>query len=329
MNTMLKLLFMFALSSLSYLSAETPNWLAHLNRYRAMHSAQPLVISQVLTQSAQKVADANAAIGRLEHSKGNYGENLAYTGYPDGNVTLAIDLFYSEVDVYDWKNPGYSDRTGHFTQLVWNSSSSVGVGTNGHFICMQFYPPGNYLGSFEYNVFPLAQIVPIPVVPSPIPVVPSPSPLVPSPIPVVPSPILVVPSPIPVVPSPSPIVPSPSPIVPSPSPIVPSPIPVIPSPSPIVPSEINRTFYIIVGYPIQSPQFSCQLPKLKVLKCSQTNISSTKIFYIVFFDAESMSSQDLKILVQAMTLETTFPLSTTITLWNDTRVVLRVRQNVK
>lgn len=309
MNTMLKLFFMFALYSLSYISAETPSWLAHLNHYRAMHSAQPLVISQVLTQSAQKVADANAAIGKLEHSMGNYGENLAYTGYPDGNVTLAIDLFYSEVDVYDWKNPGYSPKTGHFTQLVWNSSSSVGVGTNGHFICMQFLPPGNYLGSFEYNVFPLAQIVP--VVPSPVPIVPSPLPIVPSPVPVVRSPL--------------PIVPSPSPIVPSPSPIV----PVVSSPSPIVPSEINTTFYIIVGYPIQSPVYSCQLPKLKVLKCSQTNVSSTKIFYKVLFDAESMSSQDLKSLVQAMTLETIFPLSTTITLWNDTRVVLRVRQNVK
>ncbi|KAF7731795.1 hypothetical protein EC973_008310 [Apophysomyces ossiformis] len=56
---------------------------------------------------------------------GDYGENLAY-GYP--NWGSAISAWYNEVKDYDYSNPGFSGKTGHFTQLVWKSTTEIGCG---------------------------------------------------------------------------------------------------------------------------------------------------------------------------------------------------------
>ena len=52
-----------------------------------------------------------------------YGENV-FGGYP----TLAdgIDGWGLERVNYSWNNPGFSESTGHFTQIVWKTSMQVG-----------------------------------------------------------------------------------------------------------------------------------------------------------------------------------------------------------
>ncbi|KAG0275787.1 hypothetical protein BGZ96_003619 [Linnemannia gamsii] len=124
------------------------------NAYRALHGSPPL------TWNAEAADFGNNWIQacQFKHSDGNYGENLAY-GYDD--FKSAIDAWYNEVSEYNYNNPGFSSATGHFTQVVWKSTSSVGCAKKDCsgsirtiYIC-NYDPPGNYQGQFEENVLPL------------------------------------------------------------------------------------------------------------------------------------------------------------------------------
>ena len=83
---------------------------------------------------------------------GATGENLA-EGY--ANATQSVDEWALERELYDWAKPGFSETTGHFTQLVWSNTTSVGCGrtacdgennTPGYFVVCEYYPPGNVVG---------------------------------------------------------------------------------------------------------------------------------------------------------------------------------------
>jgi len=53
------------------------------------------------------------------------GENLA-AGY--ANASASVDAWGLEREQYNWAKPGFSEATGHFTQLVWSNTTSVGCG---------------------------------------------------------------------------------------------------------------------------------------------------------------------------------------------------------
>lgn len=90
------------------------------NAYRKQHSASPLVWNETLAEYAFHYAKKC----KWEHSHGPYGENLA-TGYP--NTTSAVSEWGDERDLYDFKKPtGFTEETGHFTQLVWKATEKVG-----------------------------------------------------------------------------------------------------------------------------------------------------------------------------------------------------------
>lgn len=55
---------------------------------------------------------------------GPYGENLAF-GYP--NASAAVEAWGDERKMYDFDKPtGFTEATGHFTQLVWKKTTEVG-----------------------------------------------------------------------------------------------------------------------------------------------------------------------------------------------------------
>jgi uncharacterized protein YkwD len=56
---------------------------------------------------------------------GPTGENLA-AGY--ANASNAVDAWADERTAYDFNNPGFSESTGHFTQVVWKATTTVGCG---------------------------------------------------------------------------------------------------------------------------------------------------------------------------------------------------------
>ncbi|MCQ2816019.1 MAG: CAP domain-containing protein [archaeon] len=81
----------------------------------------------------------------------------------EGHEQEAIDMFYEEEVHYDYKTGKSKDgyTAGHFTQLVWLTSTEVGFGvsnkTNGsnfYYIVANYYKRGNFLGNETNNVFP-------------------------------------------------------------------------------------------------------------------------------------------------------------------------------
>ncbi|XP_017553191.1 uncharacterized protein glipr2 isoform X2 [Pygocentrus nattereri] len=138
------------------------------NTYRKQHGAPPLTINHDLCRSAQAWAENLLSIKTLKHSKADYGENLYYT-WSSVPKTLtgreAVDSWYSEIKDYNFKKPGFTSGTGHFTQVVWKDTEEVGFGlaTDGAaiFVVGQYLPAGNITnpGYFEKNVLPAGSTV--------------------------------------------------------------------------------------------------------------------------------------------------------------------------
>lgn len=127
------------------------------NDKRSKHqSTGPLDWDDDLANYAQNYADKYDCSGNLVHSNGPYGENLA-VGYDDQGT---IDAWYNEIAKYSYSDPVFSEATGHFTQLVWKSSTKVGCGSKqcggsvGKYVICNYNPAGNFIGDFSENVLP-------------------------------------------------------------------------------------------------------------------------------------------------------------------------------
>jgi glioma pathogenesis-related protein 2 len=129
-----------------------------VNELRAMHSAPLLVWSE----EVRRIAQAHADKGVFQHSRDRrVGENLALVCAADANTAVqrAIQLWYDEVKLYNWRAPGFEFNTGHFTALVWKATTKMGVGVKEvspkkFLVVANFTPPGNVLGQFPANVLP-------------------------------------------------------------------------------------------------------------------------------------------------------------------------------
>ncbi|KAG0173856.1 hypothetical protein DFQ28_002563 [Apophysomyces sp. BC1034] len=129
------------------------------NQMRAAHDAPPLKWSNTLASFAQSWSDK--CVFKHSGHKG-YGENLAY-GYPSWNTS--ITAWYDEYKLYNYNNPGYNSKTGHFTQIVWKDTTEIGCGvTNcpglGELYTCSYTPQGNIVDYsdagkyFRENVLP-------------------------------------------------------------------------------------------------------------------------------------------------------------------------------
>lgn len=134
------------------------------NAYRNVHGAPALVWSKSLAKDAASWGKEC----RWEHDGSNksQGENLyASFGYPEDTLYQnAATSWYDEVALYDFENPQNSKfkDVGHFTQMVWKSSTRLGCarvscadGQNGPFssngawlyVVCRYSPPGNMMSS--------------------------------------------------------------------------------------------------------------------------------------------------------------------------------------
>ncbi|KAF9436679.1 hypothetical protein BGZ76_003280 [Entomortierella beljakovae] len=128
------------------------------NKFRARHQVPPL------KWNPKAAAFGNNWIQKCQfkHSGGPYGENLA-GGYK--NLKKSIEAWYAEEKKYNYKKPGFSGATGHFTQVVWKDTKSVGCAkkfcpnSNWYIYICNYETAGNVVGNnnayFKKNVLPL------------------------------------------------------------------------------------------------------------------------------------------------------------------------------
>ncbi|KAL5269718.1 hypothetical protein ACHWQZ_G003248 [Mnemiopsis leidyi] len=132
-------------------------------KYRKLHGVKKLKWDNNVAEFAEKHCKYLADNDKFEHSKNSgYGENLykaGGSGSADKAGQKATKMWYDEIKLYNYNNPGFSMQTGHFTQVVWKSSTKLGcaMATKGSstWVCCNYSPPGNYQGQFPQNVLKL------------------------------------------------------------------------------------------------------------------------------------------------------------------------------
>ncbi|UJR25720.1 hypothetical protein I4U23_007071 [Adineta vaga] len=153
-----------AVSSSSAFTTFQNEALNQTNQYRAKHCAPNLKLNATLNNIAQNYAKKLASLNSMIHSQNGLGENLYSTSSSEAiDITSIkgskpVDLWYEEVKLYSWGSPGFTSGTGHFTQLVWASTTDFGIGiacTNNNkscYIVANYSPAGNIQNQFPSNV---------------------------------------------------------------------------------------------------------------------------------------------------------------------------------
>ncbi|CAF1636827.1 unnamed protein product, partial [Adineta ricciae] len=136
------------------------------NALRRLHCTGAMVLNSSLNSRAQNYANYLARNKLFQHSGApRLGENLWSSWSPVPlilvNGSAPTVSWYSEIKSYKYRSPGFSSATGHFTQVIWKSSTQLGIGVvfaNNNtdvYVVANYYPPGNILGSFPANVLRL------------------------------------------------------------------------------------------------------------------------------------------------------------------------------
>jgi hypothetical protein len=130
------------------------------NQVRAAHGVPPLVWDPSLAATAQAWAeqcvDQTAPIGLVDHNPDRSDGHPQYVGeniYGSGGSatgTAAVALWVSEEADYDYDSNTCSDVCGHYTQVVWATTTAVGCGLHdcdglsfGSTVVCNYMPGGN------------------------------------------------------------------------------------------------------------------------------------------------------------------------------------------
>jgi len=143
-------------------SADMQKMLDRHNYHRCMHGVPLMTWSNSIASNAQEWA--NEMNGRMDHSPSNrrnispwgaLGENLML-GSIQGKDNWAqqwVDIWYNEIEkTNNGLVSGFSSGTGHYTQVVWKSSTALGCGYFNKLLVCQYGPAGNYGGQYSSQV---------------------------------------------------------------------------------------------------------------------------------------------------------------------------------
>ena len=130
--------------------------LAAHNRWRAQYGVPPLQWSDELSSVAQNWADELAKSGmQMRHrSPNDFGENIYWCAGRRATPDDVVDAWGNEVELYDEALNNWWPRAGHWSQVVWSTTTHVGGGVarfGGHemWVC-NYAPRGNWTGQRPY-----------------------------------------------------------------------------------------------------------------------------------------------------------------------------------
>lgn len=68
-----------------------------------------------------------------------------------------MKLWYdNEIIQFNYEKGGFSQKTIHFTQVVWKSSQELGIGYVRKginiYVVANYSPPGNYRGQYQHKI---------------------------------------------------------------------------------------------------------------------------------------------------------------------------------
>ncbi|EDW11535.1 Golgi-associated plant pathogenesis-related protein 1 isoform X1 [Drosophila mojavensis] len=127
------------------------------NKYRQMHGCPKLKVNNELNKLAQEWANHLRDKNIMEHRpKPKYGENIFLSGGMDVTGDLPVDMWYREINAFNFDKPDFTPTSGHFTQLIWKSCTDIGAGVarraDRTWVVCNYHPPGNIVGQFKENV---------------------------------------------------------------------------------------------------------------------------------------------------------------------------------
>jgi len=147
---------------------------AHHNFHRANHSSPDIVWDNGLAGIAADIAATCNYQHNVTAGGGGYGQNIAAGVKPDNISAIITDLFYNgEVNYYNGlygaSQPDMTnfEHWGHFSQVVWKSTTKVGCATHDcsskglaqtgsnvapYFTVCNYGTPGNYANEYGANV---------------------------------------------------------------------------------------------------------------------------------------------------------------------------------
>jgi len=137
-------------------SAQVSNeMLALHNAARARAGTPPLAWSSQLAARSQTWANTLLARGEFRHTPSPvYGENLFEIVGAAASPAEVVNMWMSESPNYNYSSNTCSGTCGHYTQIIWNTTRSVGCASaRGHdreiWVCT-YDPPGNWIGRRPY-----------------------------------------------------------------------------------------------------------------------------------------------------------------------------------
>ena len=130
------------------------------NAARAEVGVAPLTWDEALADEAETYAQELARRHRFEHARerNGHGENLWwYSASTNTPMSEASQWWYDEIKLYRYRKccgPNFSE-TGHYTQMVWHSTTAVGIGvavsSRGEtYVVARYNPTGNWQGEYPY-----------------------------------------------------------------------------------------------------------------------------------------------------------------------------------
>ncbi|KAE8807165.1 PR-1a pathogenesis related protein (Hv-1a) [Hordeum vulgare] len=148
-----------AMVNLSQAQNSPQDYLSPHNAARAAVGVGAVSWSTKLQAYAQSYANQRIGDCKLQHSGGPYGENIFWgSAGADWKAADAVKLWVDEKKDYDYgSNTCAGEKVcGHYTQVVWRASTSIGCArvvcnnNGGVFITCNYEPAGNVVGQKPY-----------------------------------------------------------------------------------------------------------------------------------------------------------------------------------